>query len=192
MAQKIKKRKTQDSWKKKKWFTIVAPKSFDEKVIGSTPAEAEKKIRDRVIKVPLSQLTGNISQQFVKIKFRTGEIKGQTVHTELTGFELTTDFIHRNVRRRRSMIRSIQTLNTKDNKKIRITIYAFTRRKVGSQQKKALRTKMTEMITGIIKENSFEDLVKNCVNGTIGKDVYKSMRKMGPVKSVDVSKCRQI
>ena len=192
MPKKKKKRRTQDTWKKKKWYTIISPKSFDEKVIGTTPAEADKKIKNRSIKVPLDRITGNISQQFIKINLKTSEIKGQTVHTQLSGFELSKDFVHRNIRRRRSMIRAIPTLITKDRKKIRITLYTFTRRKISTRQKNEIRQKMTELIGKKVKETSFENLIKKCVDGTVRKEIMKEVKKIAPIKGVDVSKCKLI
>ena len=38
MAKVKKQVKTVDKWKKKRWFTLVAPEIFAEKVLGETPS----------------------------------------------------------------------------------------------------------------------------------------------------------
>ena len=44
-----KRKKTVDKWKKKKWFKIIAPKQFNEVVLGETPAEKETQVINRVV-----------------------------------------------------------------------------------------------------------------------------------------------
>ena len=188
----IKKRKTQDLWKKKKWYRLLAPKAFDEKEIGSTVGEIDKKVIGRNILVPLYELTGNVSQQFFKLRFRVDEIKGLTAHTKLIGFEITSDYIRRNVRRRRSMIRTINDVVFKDNRKGRITAYTFTHRKINSSQKHEVSRIMKEMIETEAKSKPFEAFVKKCANSELSKEILKEVKKVCPIKRVEIGKCKEI
>ena len=45
------KKKTVDKWKKKTWFTIIAPKEFDRKEIGTTVSEKPQSVMGRVIEI---------------------------------------------------------------------------------------------------------------------------------------------
>ncbi len=188
----IKKRKTQDLWKKKKWYRVLSSKTFDEKEIGSTVGEVDKKVIGRIILVPLYELTGNISQQFFKLKFRIEEIKGLTAYTKLIGFEISSDYIRRNVRRRRSMIRTISEVTFKDNRKGRITAYTFTHRKINSSQKQEIARIMKENINNDAKLKSLESFVKKCSNAELSKEILKKVKKICPIKRVEIGKCKEI
>lgn len=186
MAKKVK-RKTTDTWKKKQWYTIVSPKEWDAKEIAETPSNDDKKLINRIIKTPLREITGNMKHQFVKISFRITEIKGLTAHTELDGFEMVREYLKRNVRRRRSMIRTIQNIKTRDKKTIRITAYLFTARKIDTSKKDLMRKRMAEVLQNQKKE-TIDSLVRKCLFGQIGSEIAKSCKEISPVKRVELSK----
>ena len=188
MVKKIKtKRKTTDTWKKKRWFVIKSPKEWEDKEIAKSPANDDKKLINRIIKVPLREITGNIKHQFVKIHFRVKEVKGLTAYTELEGFEIIREALKRNVRRRRSLIRTIQDVKTKDNKKIRITAYCFTARKVDTTKKDEIRKVMAEEVKALKKE-TLDSLVKKCLFGQVSIGIAKKIKKITPIKRVEITK----
>ena len=188
MVKKIKKkRKTTDTWKKKQWYTIKSPKEWEEKEIAETPSNDDKKIINRIIKIPLREVTGNIKHQFVKIHFRVKEVKGLTAYTEFEGFEVIREALKRNVRRHRSLIRTIQDIKTKDNKKIRITAYCFTTRKVDTTKKDALRKLMAEKIQKLSKE-TLDSIVKKCLFGQTASETAKEAKKITPIKRIEITK----
>ena len=192
MVKKIKiKRKTTDTWKKKQWYTIKSPKEWEEKDIAETPANDDKKLIDRVVKIPLREITGNIKHQFVKIHFRVKEVKGLTAYTELDGFELIREALKRNVRRHRSLIRTIQTIKTKDNKTIRITAHCFTTRKVDTTKKDEIRKIMAEKIQKLGKE-TLDSLTRKCLFGQTAIEIQKEAKKITPIKRVEITKGKVI
>ena len=189
-VKKKKVRKTTDSWKKKEWYTIYSPSVFEEKEVGTTIADDEKKLVNRVIKVPLREITNNMNHQFIKLWLRTKEVKGKSVYTELSGFSLTTEYLRRNIRRRRSLIKSIVNGTTKDNKKIRVTGYIFSLRKIDTSKKNLIRKKMAEIIEKNIKENSLDSFIQKCVFGELATNVFRECKKIAPVRRVEISKCK--
>lgn len=190
MAKKVK-RKTTDTWKKKQWYSIVSPKEWDAKEIAETPSNDDKKLINRIIKIPLREITGNMKHQFVKVAFRVTEVKGLTAHTELDGFEMVREYLKRNVRRRRSMIRTIQNVKTRDKKTIRITSYLFTARKIDTTKKDKMRNKMAEVLQNQKKE-TLDSLVKKCLFGQISIEIAKSCKEISPVKRVELAKGKVI
>ncbi|RLG21955.1 30S ribosomal protein S3ae [Candidatus Micrarchaeota archaeon] len=188
----IKKRKTQDTWKKKKWYTVVAPKIFDEVEVGTTVADADKKVLGRSIFVPLYNISKKAEHQFVKLKLKIKEIKGMTAHTELVGFQLSNDYIRRDIRRRRSMIRAIITFILKDGKKVRVTAYAFTYHKIKTSQKDAIRKIMIDAIIEKARGKSFETFVKDCAYGHYNKDIMKAIKVICPIRKVEIGKCKLV
>jgi len=185
----VKKRKTADAWKKKEWYTIVSPKEFDQKEVGNTPTDKDTKLINRVIWVPLRDITGDPKQQFTKLRMKVKEVKGKTAYTELAGFEMNREFVRRNVRRRRSIIEITRTVKTKDNKEAQFTISAFTQRKVDTSKKDQIRHKMMELIDATAHENSLEEMRKRCLLGSFGSDLTKVVKPIAPMKRIEVSKC---
>jgi small subunit ribosomal protein S3Ae len=191
MAQ-IKKRKTADTWKKKEWYTIFSSKNFEEREIGTTPATDPANMINRIIDAPLRDITGNMGHQFIKIKFRVTEVKGKNAHTEFDGFELVREYLRRNIRRRRSMVRVVRTVETNDHKKLQITVYAFTAIKSDTSKKDMIRKKMTDVMDKIAKENSFESVIQKMVFGTMASDIFREIRTITPIKKVELFKCELV
>ena len=61
--------------KKKQWFTIVAPREFNEMEIGESLAPDTQSLVNRRISLSLGFLTGDLRRQNTKVLFRINEIK---------------------------------------------------------------------------------------------------------------------
>jgi hypothetical protein len=71
-----------DKWRRKEWFDIILPRYFGETKVGETPAEEGKLLQGRVFETTLAQITGDFSQEYIKMYFQvTGvdEHKAQTI-----------------------------------------------------------------------------------------------------------------
>jgi small subunit ribosomal protein S3Ae len=186
----VKKRKTAEAWKKKEWYSIYSPKEFEEKEIGTTPGSEPDKLLNRVIEVPLREVTGNMAHQFIKMWFRIVDVKGKNAYTVFDGFELVREYLRRNVRRRRSMIRVVRQIETKDNRKLIITVYTFTARKIETSRKNMVRKLMMDAIDRIAKENAFDALVQKMIFGTMASEIFKEVKGIAQIKRVEISKCQ--
>jgi len=184
----VKKRKTAESWKKKEWYSIHAPKMFEEKEVGSTPAEEPNKLLNRVIAVPLRDITGDLSQQFAKLQLRIVDVKGKTANTELDGFELVRDYLRRNIRRRRSLIRTVLVLESKDGAKLNTTAYTFAGLKIDTSKKDDVRRAMNETLAALAKESPTDALIQKLIFGGAATTVFKNVKKIAPIRRVEVAK----
>jgi small subunit ribosomal protein S3Ae len=185
----VKKRKTADAWKKKEWYSIYSPKNFEEREVGTTPASYPENLINRIIEVPLREVTGNMTHQFIKMWFRVVEVKGKNAHTVFAGFELVREYLRRNVRRRRSMIRVVERVETSDGRKFIITVYTFTGRKIETSKKNIIRKMMVDAIRKIAKENNFDALIQKMVFGTMASEIFKEVKAVTQIKRVEISKC---
>jgi small subunit ribosomal protein S3Ae len=182
-------KKKVDVWKKKEWYTIYSPKMFDSLEVGITPTDDEKKLIGRVLRVPLREITNSMAHQFVKMFFRITEVKGKSAYTEFDGFELTMEYLRRNVRRRRSIIKVVRTITTKDDKKIHLTVHTFTARKIDTSKKDAIRKVMIEVLDEDGKANTFEDFIQKAIFGNLASDIFKEIKQIAPAKRIEISKC---
>jgi small subunit ribosomal protein S3Ae len=188
----VKKRKTAETWKKKEWYSIYSPKEFEEKEIGTTPASEPDKLLNRVVEVPLREITGNLTHQFIKMRFRIVDVKGKNAYTKFDGFELVREYLRRNVRRRRSMVRVVRQVETKDNKKLVITLYTFTARKIETSKKDLIRKIMINFVDKIAKDNGFDALVQKMLFGSMAADIFKEVKSVTQVRRVEISKCQLV
>ena len=93
MARKQRKASTSDTWKKKKWFKIIAPKVLNQKEIGETLALEGENLIGRKIMPSLRDTTGNIRQGHVKIALQISDVKGDHANTKLIGHEIQRDYL---------------------------------------------------------------------------------------------------
>ncbi len=191
MAVKKKKKKT-DTWRTKQAYSVLSPKFFEEKEVATTIANDDKKVIGRIVKVPLRSITGTMSHQFIKLSLRINEIKGTTAHTEAEGFEMAQEYLRRNIRRRRSLVKLVLNGKTKDKRGIRVTAYAFTVRKVDTSKKKAIREVMRKILEKEIKKNNFESFFQKSIFGNIASEMFKEAKQIAPIIRIEISKCKTI
>ena len=113
--------------KKKKWYPILAPRTFNESVIGETPATDAESIVGKIVSANLMNLTGDMKKQNINMKFVVTEIKGDHAHTETSRYQMIPALIKQLVRRRRDRIDDSIICKTKDNKIINIKPIILTR-----------------------------------------------------------------
>lgn len=190
IRRKIKKIRRVDTWKKKSWYTIISPKSFEGKEVGITLAGDEKKLINRIIMVPLRNITNKLSHQFVKLRFKIKSVKGKEAFTEFVGFELTREYLRRNIRRRRSIIKLVRDITTKDEMKVQLTVYTFTLRKIDTSKKDEIRRIMIKYLDDIAKKEDSNSIVQKSIFGTLSTDISKLSKKIAPIRRVEVAKCK--
>lgn len=184
----MQKKKTIDAWKMKKWITIIAPKSFDEKELGHAITVSSEGILNRTIKKSLRDITGNISHQNVGLYFKISEIKGEKANTAVVGHELGRGYIGREIKRMSGIVKVVLDLNTKDKYKMRITILAFSRRGMSSTQLKAIRKKVSEAVLKKAIKTQFEKLFQEIVFGKLSSELFKEIKPIYPVNRVEIIK----
>ena len=68
-------RAVRDKWRRKDWYDIYLPRYFGETKVGETPAEDSSKIMGRVYATTLAQITGDFSQEYLKLYFQVTDIE---------------------------------------------------------------------------------------------------------------------
>lgn len=185
-------RKTKLVLKKKKWYSIVAPKLFRGAEIGQTYLVDPATASGRKIKVSMMQITGDPKAQNTKIEFKiTGQHEGKLL-TEVLGYELTTAAMKRMIRRGRTKIQDSVVLETSDKKKIRIKPVAVTRNKILSGAKKELRKKMLAYVKETVAKNKYEDILNDLLSKKFQRTGKDALRKLCPINIFDISKIRII
>lgn len=184
--------KAVDTWKLKRWYTIVAPKIWGEKEVGETAADEEEKLIGRKVEVLASELTGNFGHAHYILWFQINEVAGSVARTEFLGYEVDRAFIKRMTRRHSSKIEYVFDVDTKDGKRIHVKAVTWTATRASDAQATAVRKIMKEMIEAFAGEHTRDETLKEFVVGELTSKIAEKVRKILPVRRVEVVKARTL
>ena len=189
-VKKKKKVRTVDSWKSKRWYTIKAPKMFEEKELGQAVSSDPKLLMGRAVKITMRDLTGNIPHQNVKLGFTVTDVKGESLETTAVSHELNRGYISRQTRRMHSVITAITDVVTKDGYKLRLTALSFGHSKMKLAQRKEIRRLTVEYLIDAASKTTYDKFFGEMLHGKVGSEIYKRAKKIYPLTRSEVVKSR--
>ena len=181
-------RKIKDKWKAKSWYNILAPASFDNVTVADTLSDNPDKLINRVTEVSLQDLTNDFRKSHIKLFFKINKIEESNATTQYIGHTLTSDYLRRMIRRKRSKIDGIYDVSTRDGAIVRIKPFATTDKRIQNSQRKVVRLTMKKTISDQAKINTLAEFIKSIIDGKMGSDIYKNCKKLYPVKRVEIQK----
>ncbi|PIU21197.1 MAG: 30S ribosomal protein S3ae [Candidatus Diapherotrites archaeon CG08_land_8_20_14_0_20_34_12] len=179
-----------DKWKRKIWFTILAPKSFDLREIGETPAVKDVNLINRVILINLGMITGQKNFKHIIMLFKVNSVKGTNAYTDIEGHKINPGYIHRLVSRRKSKISDTLTVETADNKKVKVSALTLTGVKVERNKETRIRKLMKEAIIEKAKHCAYDNFVQEMVFGNLASDIFKKVKDLAPIKRIEITKSK--
>ncbi len=185
-------RKIKDKWKSKNWYNILAPPSFDNITIADTLSDNPDKLINRVTEVSLQDITNDFRKSHIKLFFKINKIEDTNALTQFIGHELTSDYLRRMIRRKRSKIDGVYDVNTRDGAIIRVKPFATTDKRIQNSQRKVVRDTMKQTIYDQAKISTLSEFIQFIIDGKVGSEVYKKCKKLYPVKRVEVNKTEVI
>ncbi len=186
-------RRQRDKWKSKRWYSIRAPRNpWSFKTIGETMAEEEEMLIGRHYEILQYELDGDFSKMNVKVQFRITEVIGSDALTEYIGHELLKDHIRRQVRRDRGKIDDTIDLVTKDGYYIRIKPMMISRNRIKASQKQEMRSQARDLIVKFGATNTWVDIQKATLDGTLETQIREAASKIQPVRDVMIRRTQLI
>ena len=186
MAKANKKAQTLTKVKKKVWVQIVAPKIFNEQIVGETTANSAQDTIGKVVEVNLMNLTGEAKKQSINTKLKITEIKEGKAHTKIVRYEINPSAVKRFVRRNKNRIDESLVYQTKDGQKVRIKPFILTLALTKSSVISEIRKRVKVFLYKNIAQTTYEDLFKNVIDHKIQKDLGMALSKMHPIRTVEV------
>jgi len=183
-------RKTLSKWESKKWYTLIAPRAFGYTELGKAPADSEKQLMGRTIEISFYDITKDISQLPVKLRFQVVKVEGDKAYTQLKRMELTVDYIRSLVRRGTSKIDAVVDVTTKDGVNLRVAGMTVTESRVKTSQKKAIRKILVGTILEKAEQLTFEEFVQEAVLGMLAAEIETRARKIYPVRKAEIRKIK--
>lgn len=191
MEEKAKEHRTGgDAWREKVWYDVFAPPMFGGTKIGETPASDPRLLEGRVLETTLGDLIDDFSKSHIKLYFQIEKVEGNRALTSFVGHDMASDYIRSQVRRRASKVDCICTVTTQDGYKLRVSSMVTTLRRIQSSQIRAIRGGMREIIERRATERNFDQFIQEVVLGKLSSDIYKVVKKICPVKRVEVRKTK--
>jgi small subunit ribosomal protein S3Ae len=185
-------RKIKDRWKAKIWYNILAPPAFDSVTVADTLADSPESLINRVTGVSLQDLTNDFRKSHITLFFKINRVEESNAYTQFAGHTLTSDYLRRMIRRRRSKIEGVYDVTTRDGAVLRIKPFATTDKRIQNSQGRVVREAMKKTIDDSAKVNTLSELVKEILDGKIGSDIYKNCKKLYPVKRIEIYKTQVI
>src|SRR5271154_5312589 len=167
--------KSAEKWKNKLWFNVYPPVMLSESPIGEIPADDEKNLVGRVMKVSMSWITHRPEHSFMVVGLRIVKVNGNTANTDFRFMEQTFSYIHSLVRRHSSAIYTVDKLTDKNGKKFVLKLLAVTTTHIRTPKKtairKAIETFANEYAAGHTVDELMTSLLDNSFRGEVVKRV---------------------
>jgi len=161
--------KTQE---KKKFYPVQVPLLKKEIELYGRAGQIE----GRHIKM---DLTNSLKGKGLEIKFVVEASDGQLITTPKEAY-LQGFYIRRMLRKGTDYVEDSFLTESKDHR-IRVKPFMITRKRVPREVLNGLRTKAREEITKYAKDKTFENLVKDIMDGTLQKNILPSLKKIYPL-----------
>jgi small subunit ribosomal protein S3Ae len=177
-----------DRWKAKNWYNVMAPDMFNRQKVAEALSDEPEKLVGRVTEVTVQDITGEFSKMHIKLRFKVNDVRGTEAYTHFIGHDMTSDYVRRMTRRRKSKIDITVDATTRDDFIIRVKPLAISNRRVRSSQQSALRFIMENSIQDFVTKRALDEVVKAIISGQLAKDVAVACKPIQPLQRVEIRK----
>jgi len=200
------KKKTVDPFTRKEWYDIKAPSTFAVRNAGKTLITrttgtkiASEGLKGRVFEVSLGDLNNDEEHGFRKIKLCCEDVQGTNCLTTFHGMDLTRDKLCSLIKKWQTLIEAQVDVRTTDGYYLRVFCIGFTKKTDGqvkatcyakAAQVRAIRRKMTEIMTDECSKCDLKELVQKFVLDTVSERITKAARGIVPLQNVLIRKCK--
>ena len=189
-AEKRERKPARDTWRTKGWYEVFAPSMFGGTKIGETPAVDARQLEGRVLESTLGDLIDDFSKSYIKLYFQVKGIEGNRALTKFIGHDVARDYVRSQVRRRVSKIDGVWMITTQDGYRLRLAALVTTLKRIQSSQIEAMRASMKEVIEQRAAKLTFDQFIQEAILGKLSSDVYKVIKKICPVRRVEIQKTK--
>jgi len=178
--------KKTEGWKLKKWYSVYAPKVFNDALVGEMPANDDKYVVGRNIVVGLDSLTRNPSNAYVSVTLKVTDVNGNAAHTKLVSISQLYSYIRSLVRRYRSVAGSVLPVKTKDGVEMVVKMLVITKARTTHSRIVGIRKEMNQHVTNFFSENEANAAITAVVEGRFQAELASKLRHIAPLNKVEV------
>ena len=170
--------KNLDKWKAKKWFNIYTPEILGGGMIGEMPADDEKKVTGRVIKVNMSWITNKPEHSFMVVGLKVSDSSGNAAHTQFKYLEQTFSYLHSLVKRESSVLYTVNKTKDKNGKNIVLKLVVLTRSRMATKQRRALRKVIGDFALSYSAGKEGGEFLKDIIEGRFQHDAANKVKNI--------------
>ncbi|MDO9538231.1 MAG: 30S ribosomal protein S3ae [Thermoplasmata archaeon] len=185
---KAKGRATKDKWKSKVWYDVMAPDMFNRQKVAETMTDESEKLMGRIAEVTVQDINGDFSKMHIKLRFKVNDVRGTEAHTYFVGHDMSSDYVRRMTRRRKSKIDLIVDTKTRDDFIIRLKPLAISGNRIRSSQQSAIRHIITTVIKDFCSTRPLDEIVKAIISGQLAKMTASACKPIHPLQRVEIHK----
>ena len=140
--------------KKKLWYPIVAPKMFENAVLGETIVYDPNAMIGKTLTASLMNLIHDVKRQNVNIHFKVVGVEDGKATTSIVGYQIVPSSVKRLVRRNSEKINLSFACDTSDNVMMRVKPIVITRSAVKGSVQAKLRHNIVNFLVKSIADQS--------------------------------------
>lgn len=182
-------RTVKDKWRSKHWFRVRAPGLFQHAEIGETMASEPEQVVGRTLETTLQELSGgaDIGKAHIKLRFQIERVGGDGVaESRFVGHNLTSDYVRRLARRKRSKIDTSLLVTTKDGVGIVLKPVAVGEQRLQTRLRAELRHRLRSLLTEEARQRTAPEFVREMLQGELGKLLAHGLKTLYPLKKIEI------
>jgi small subunit ribosomal protein S3Ae len=179
-------KKVKDRWRAKEWYKIYAPEMFSKMQLGETPSETADGVMGRITEATVQDLTGDFSKMHIKLKFKVNNVAGLDAFTMFYGHDLTSDYVRRLTRRKRTKTDAVVDVTTKDAWEIRVKPMGVSEQRIQASHETAIRNIMRDEIKKAASGVTIGEFVRMLIMGDLAKRVSDASKIIVPIKRIEI------
>ena len=172
--------------KKKQWYPIIAPKQFDNIVIGETLVYEPSQMVGKTLSHSLMNLINDNKRQNVNIHFKVVEIDDNNAKTNVMGYEIVPSTVKRFVRRDSLKMDISFTCETADNVLLRIKPLIVTKSDVKGSVAAKLRNSAISFLIKTIKKMGYDEIINDLITRKLQNSMKENLNKIYPLKTCEI------
>jgi len=172
--------------KKKQWVEILAPKIFNEALLGRTYVVNQEDAVGKHITVNLMNLTRDPKKQSINVSFIIDNIKGEKLTTSLVKYAFQPTSIRRMVRRSKDRVDSSFIAATKDKIKVKIKPILVTRAPTSKPVQTSIRKKARQVVVNELAKITYDKFMEELIQRQFQRRIFDQVKKVFPLSVCDI------
>ncbi|MEK6923696.1 MAG: hypothetical protein AABW54_00470 [Candidatus Micrarchaeota archaeon] len=181
-------KKVVDSWKSKKWYTVVAPNFLNNIEVGEVPADSDESLVNRIISIPLKEITHDLSHMYTTVRLRITEINGRKALAKYIGHMVAREYLRTLVRRHRDVVDIVFLTRSSDGVEFRVKALAVTQNGCSETQKTTLRNALTASLRKKAESEEFSKFIQDVLFNKANAQIHERLEKIVPIRRVEIWK----
>ncbi len=173
---------------KKRWFTVLAPETFNKKEITDVSAVSAVATVGKIIDITGQMLTGITKDMNRKYKLKLLEAVGDKITTKILAYYLAESFVQRTARRYKERFIYVLKAQTKDNLTVKVKLFFLDLKKLHHSERGALIAKTRELMAIEIKAFDAAALFDPNIIEKLASDLKKNTSEIYAVDKIILTK----